>query len=68
VVDTSTATVAVAPLAKEAGSVQTMVAPVTQVVPALGVTDTTANPAAAYVSVRTTLFAAERPLFVIVML
>ena len=58
----------VAPLAKGVGKVQLMVAAVTHVVPALGVTETTARPGDAYVSVSVTPLAAERPLLVMVML
>jgi hypothetical protein len=65
---TTTATVAVAPLAKGVGSVQEIGAVPAQVVPPLGVTDTRVNPAAAQVSARTTLFAGEGPLLLTVML
>jgi hypothetical protein len=63
----TTATVAVAPLAKDAGRVQLIGPLPVQVVPALGVADTKVMPDAR-ASVRTTLLAAESPLFVTVML
>ncbi len=65
---TTTAMVAVAPLAKGVGRVQ-LIGPVpTQVVPALGVTETKVNPAGASVSVSVTVFAGDGPLLVTVML
>jgi hypothetical protein len=57
------AIVAVAPLAKGVGSVHTIGEAEVQVVPALGVTETSVNPVSDQASVRTTLFAADGPLF-----
>ena len=64
---TTTETVAAAPLSRGVGSVQLIGPAPTQVVPALGVTDTSVNPAAS-VSVSVTEFAGEGPLLVTVML
>jgi hypothetical protein len=65
---TTTETVAVAPLFRGVGSVQ-LIGPVpTQVVPALGVTETRVKPAGANVSVSVTAFAGDRPLLVTVVL
>ena len=63
----TTVTVAVAPLAKEVGSVQVMGPVPVQVVPELGVTETKVIPEAKE-SERVTLFAAENPLLETVML
>ena len=65
---TTTETVAVAPLFKGVGSVQLIGPAPTQVVPALGVTETRVKPAGANVSVSVTAFAGEGPLLVTVML
>ena len=63
---TTTETVAVAPLFRGVGNVQ-LIGPVpTQVVPALGVTETRVKPAGASVSVSVTAFAGDAPLLVTV--
>ncbi len=64
---TTGGTAAVAPLANEAGRVQVIGPVPVQVVPVLGVVDTSVTPAVS-VSVSTAAFAADNPLLVTVML